>query len=137
MESPWPINSVTFGLMSGQHYLKGQRRERWRNVREQTVDTRRVKGETGSVRPSQSPRTEASGTGLRWSTSHGTTLLLRYRFETDIANLIFMNTMRGSIRHGEGLRICSSMAHLTVACRMLPSYSRELWVPLGVPRERS
>ncbi len=42
-----------------------------------------------------------------------------------------------SLKHGEGLRICSSMAHLTEACRMLPSYSRELWVPLGVPRERS
>lgn len=42
-----------------------------------------------------------------------------------------------SLKHGEGLRICSSMAHLTEACRMLPSYSRELCVPLGVPRERS
>lgn len=49
-----------------------------------------------------------------------------------------LNTMiPTSLKHGEGLRICSSMAHLTEACRMLPSYSRELCVPLGVPRERS
>ena len=42
-----------------------------------------------------------------------------------------------SLKHGEGLRSCSSMAHLTDAWRMFPSYSRELWEPLGVPRERS
>lgn len=42
-----------------------------------------------------------------------------------------------SRKQGVGLRICSSMAHRTVACRMLASYSRELAVPEGVPRDRS
>lgn len=42
-----------------------------------------------------------------------------------------------SRKQGVGFRICSSMAHLTVACRILASYSRELAVPEGVPRDRS
>lgn len=42
-----------------------------------------------------------------------------------------------SLKHGDGFLICSSIAHLTVACRIFPSYSLELWVPLGVPLDRS
>lgn len=42
-----------------------------------------------------------------------------------------------SLKQGVGFLICSSMAHFTVACLMLASYSRELAVPEGVPRERS
>jgi len=41
------------------------------------------------------------------------------------------------LKHGEGLRSISSIAHFVVACRMFASYSRELAVPDGVPRERS
>jgi len=40
-------------------------------------------------------------------------------------------------KHGDELRSISSIAHLVVACRMFASYSRELAVPDGVPRERS
>lgn len=46
-------------------------------------------------------------------------------------------TEQTSLKHGEGFLICSSIAHLTVACLMFPSYSRELCVPLGVPLDRS
>lgn len=42
-----------------------------------------------------------------------------------------------SLKQGEGFLNCSSMAHLTVACLMLASYSRELAAPDGVPLERS
>ena len=42
-----------------------------------------------------------------------------------------------SLKQGDGFLSCSSIAHFTVACRMLASYSHELAVPDGVPRERS
>lgn len=48
-----------------------------------------------------------------------------------------MSTSRTSLKHGEGLRSWLSMAHLTVAARMLASYSREFCMAVGVPRDLS
>ena len=42
-----------------------------------------------------------------------------------------------SLKQAEVFLICSSMAHLTVACLMLASYSLELAVPEGVHLDRS
>ena len=56
----------------------------------------------------------------------------------NVFNKVLINLIEHtSLKHGEGFLICSSIAHLTVACRMFPSYSRELCVPLGVPLDRS
>lgn len=45
--------------------------------------------------------------------------------------------MHTSLKHGQGFRTCSSIAHFTEAVQILALYSRELWLPEGVPRDLS
>lgn len=99
------------------------------------------------------PRKESVKFDVSFFTSEQDSLLSQLpQVKTDIPCMVLPNiciiltsqkreilpfTKPTSLKHGDGFLICSSIAHLTVACRIFPSYSLELWVPLGVPRDRS